>query len=149
MIFGIIWFTIKNIVNLKKSGNITLNNNTTTLENIKSSQEIEKLAEIECPIERAMQLIGDKYSVLIVLNLALCEKQRFIELEQSIKGISPRTLSARLKHLEKYGIINRKQFSTIPPKVEYSLTDRGREFKVVIEQISSWVDKWYPHSPCE
>ncbi|MGD9580962.1 MAG: winged helix-turn-helix transcriptional regulator [Vampirovibrionia bacterium] len=126
-----------------------MNNNTTTLENIKSSQEIEKLAEIECPIERAMQLIGDKYSVLIVLNLALCEKQRFIELEQSIKGISPRTLSARLKHLEKYGIINRKQFSTIPPKVEYSLTDRGREFKVVIEQISSWVDKWYPHLPCE
>lgn len=105
---------------------------------------MEKVSNIECPIERAMELIGDKYSVLIVLNLALCGKQRFIELEQAINGISPRTLSARLKHLEKYGIINRKQFSTIPPKVEYSLTERGQEFKVVIDHMSDWVNKWYP-----
>lgn len=124
-----------------------MNNNTTTLESIKTSPEIEKISEIECPIERAMQLIGDKYSVLIVLNLAISEKQRFIELEQAIKGISPRTLSARLKHLEKHGVVNRKQFSTIPPKVEYSLTARGKEFKVVIEHMSEWVDKWYPHTP--
>jgi DNA-binding HxlR family transcriptional regulator len=123
-----------------------LNNNTTILDNVKGSAELEKLSSIECPIERAMELIGDKYSVLIVLNLAQSGKQRFIELEQSINGISPRTLSARLKHLEKYGILNRKQFSTIPPKVEYSLTDRGVEFKVVIEHMSSWVNKWYPHN---
>jgi DNA-binding HxlR family transcriptional regulator len=123
-----------------------LNNNLTTLENIKMSPDFEKISSIECPIERAMELIGDKYSVLIVLNLAQFGTQRFIELEQSINGISPRTLSARLKHLEKYGIINRKQFSTIPPKVEYSLTDRGEEFKVVIENMSCWVNKWYPYS---
>lgn len=121
-----------------------MNNNTTILENVKISPEIEKLSEIVCPIERAMELVGDKYSVLIVLNLAQFGTQRFIELEQAINGISPRTLSARLKHLEKYGIINRKQFSTIPPKVEYSLTERGTEFKVVIEHMSSWVNKWYP-----
>ena len=122
-----------------------LNNNITTLDNIKSSVDLEKLSSIECPIERAMELIGDKYSVLIVLNLAQFGKQRFIELEQAINGISPRTLSARLKHLEKYGVINRQQFSTIPPKVEYSLTDRGKEFRLVIDQISNWVNKWYPH----
>lgn len=121
-----------------------MNNNTTILENVKISPEIEKLSEIACPIERAMELVGDKYSVLIVLNLAQFGTQRFIELEQAINGISPRTLSARLKHLEKYGIINRKQFSTIPPKVEYSLTDRGAEFKIVIEHMSTWVNKWYP-----
>ena len=122
-----------------------LNNNITTLDNIKSSVDLEKLSSIECPIERAMELIGDKYSVLIVLNLAQFGKQRFIELEQAINGISPRTLSARLNHLEKYGVINRQQFSTIPPKVEYSLTDRGKEFRLVIDQISNWVNKWYPH----
>lgn len=122
-----------------------LNNNTTTLENVKSFPELEKLSSIECPIERAMELIGDKYSVLIVLNLAQNGKQRFVELEQSINGISPRTLSARLKHLEKYNIINRKHFSTIPPKVEYSLTDKGKEFKLVIEEMSNWVNKWYPY----
>lgn len=121
-----------------------MNNNTSILENVKVPVEFEKLSDIECPIERAMELIGDKYSVLIVLNLALSGKQRFIELEQSIKGISPRTLSARLKHLEKYGIITRKQFSTIPPKVEYSLTETGEEFRVVIEHMSNWVNKWYP-----
>jgi DNA-binding HxlR family transcriptional regulator len=124
-----------------------LNNNTTILENIKLSAELEKLFNIVCPIERSMELIGDKYSVLIILNLSQSGKQRFIELEQSINGISPRTLSARLKHLEKYGIINRKQFSTIPPKVEYSLTDRGQEFKAVIEHMSEWVNKWYPYMP--
>lgn len=123
-----------------------MNNQTTILEEAKSSPELEKLTSIECPIERAMELIGDKYSVLIVLNLAQAGKQRFIELENSINGISPRTLSARLKHLEKYGIINRKQFSTIPPKVEYSLTERGEEFRVVIDRMSDWVNKWYPHN---
>lgn len=123
-----------------------MNNSTTTLENVKISPDIEKLSLIECPIERAMELIGDKYSVLIVLNLAQYGKQRFIELEQSIKGISPRTLSARLKHLEKYDIITRKQFSTIPPKVEYSLTEKGERFKVVIEHMSDWVNQWYPYT---
>lgn len=146
MLFNENWSTIKNKVSLKKSGNGKLNNSTTTLESVSLSTDMEKLSSIECPIERAMELIGDKYSVLIVLNLAQFGKQRFIELEQSINGISPRTLSARLKHLEKYGIINRKQFSTIPPKVEYSLTERGSQFKVVIDQMSDWVNKWYPHS---
>lgn len=122
-----------------------MNNNTTILEDIKSSPELEKLKSIECPIERAMELIGDKYSVLIVLNLAQAGKQRFIELENSINGISPRTLSARLKHLEKYGLINREQFSTIPPKVEYSLTERGKDFRVVIDCMKDWVNNWYPH----
>lgn len=92
-----------------------------------------------------MELIGDKYSVLIILNLAQAGTQRFIELEQAISGISPRTLSARLKHLERYRIISRKQFSTIPPKVEYSLTERGQAFKVVIDKMQQWADTWYPH----
>lgn len=120
-----------------------MNNNVSTLENTKITTDIEKLFNIDCPIERAMEIIGDKYSVLIILNLTRSEKQRFIELEQAIKGISPRTLSARLKHLEKYGIINRQQFSTIPPKVEYSLTDSGHDFKNVIENMTSWADRWF------
>ena len=124
-----------------------MKNSVGILENIKITPEFENLSKIECPIERALELIGDKYSILIVLQLAQNETQRFIVLEQSIKGISPRTLSARLKHLESYGIINRKQYSTIPPKVEYSLTERGREFKAVIDNMSEWADKWYPFSP--
>lgn len=121
-----------------------MKNSVGILENIKITPEFENLSKIECPIERAMELIGDKYSVLIVLQLARNDTQRFISLEQSIKGISPRTLSARLKHLENYGLINRKQYSTIPPKVEYSLTERGKEFNIVIENMRRWADKWYP-----
>lgn len=122
-----------------------MNNNLTTIENIKTLTDLEKVSNIECSIERAMELIGDKYSVLIILNLAQHGTQRFIELEQAINGISPRTLSARLKHLERYRIISRKQFSTIPPKVEYSLTERGMAFKIVIEKMQQWADTWYPH----
>jgi DNA-binding HxlR family transcriptional regulator len=114
------------------------------LETLQLSPELEKLSTIECPLERAMEIIGDKYSVLIILNLSNCGTQRFIELEQSVNGISPRTLSARLKHLDKYGLINRKQFSTIPPKVEYSLTEKGKELVPVIESITKWSNKCYP-----
>ena len=117
-----------------------------TLEkNINISIELQHLSKLECPIIRAMEVIGDKYSILIILNLLEKEKQRFIELENAIPGISPRTLSARLKHLEKHEIINRKQYQTIPPKVEYSLTDKGQKFISVIDTLKYWAETCYPY----
>jgi DNA-binding HxlR family transcriptional regulator len=102
---------------------------------------------LESPIERAMELIGDKYSFQILHILHQFERQRFVELEQQITGISPRTLSARLKHLEKFRLINRHQFPTIPPKVEYELTDRGRDLAETLRSLEAWVNRWYPYTP--
>ncbi|WP_373533541.1 winged helix-turn-helix transcriptional regulator [Vampirovibrio sp.] len=102
---------------------------------------------VESPIERAMELIGDKYSFQIIHLLYQMERQRFVELEHQITGISPRTLSARLKHLEKFRLINRHQFPTIPPKVEYELTERGRDLASTLNSLKTWADRWFPYAP--
>ncbi len=103
---------------------------------------------VESPIERAMELIGDKYSFQIIHILHQFERQRFVELEQQIAGISPRTLSARLKHLEKFRLINRHQFPTIPPKVEYELTERGQDLAATLKNLEDWANRWFPYQPC-
>ena len=101
---------------------------------------------VESPVARAMELIGDKYSFQIVYLLYQSERRRFVEIENQIKGISPRTLSARLKHLEKYGLINRYQYPTIPPKVEYALTEQGKDLADTLKAIEMWANRWYPYS---
>lgn len=102
---------------------------------------------VESPIERAMELIGDKYSFQIIHILNQFGRQRFVELEHQIPGISPRTLSARLKHLEKFRLIDRHQYPTIPPKVEYVLTERGRDLAETLGTLESWVNRWFPYQP--
>ena len=102
---------------------------------------------VESPIERAMELIGDKYSFQIIHILHQFNRQRFVELEQQIPGISPRTLSARLKHLEKFRLINRHQYPTIPPKVEYELTERGHDLAATLSNLETWVNRWFPYTP--
>ena len=100
---------------------------------------------IESPIARAMELVGDKYSLQIIHILYQLDRQRFVEIEQQVSGISPRTLSARLKHLEKFGLISRHQFPTIPPKVEYELTDKGRDLATCLNALETWAERWFPY----
>ena len=77
-----------------------------------------------CPIERTATLIGDRWTPLIVRDLAPgC--RRFSELQRSLGGISPKTLSDRLRRLEEAGVITRACFAEMPPRVEYRLTDKG------------------------
>jgi len=103
--------------------------------------------QMESPIERAMALVGDKYSFQIIHILNQFGRQRFVELEAQVTGISPRTLSARLKHLERYGLISRHQFPTIPPKVEYMLTEKGEAMQPILEALVSWANSAYPYMP--
>jgi DNA-binding HxlR family transcriptional regulator len=107
----------------------------------------DRIHSLESPIERAMELIGDKYSILIIHILYQFERQRFVELEAQINGISPRTLSARLKHLERYGLLSRHQFPTIPPRVEYTLTEKGVDMANTLKELTTWANKWYPYNP--
>jgi DNA-binding HxlR family transcriptional regulator len=131
-------FTVTNIIEQESLKNVTDNLNRLMHPS---------LYGVESPIERAMELIGDKYSFQIVSILYHFERQRFVELENQITGISPRTLSARLKHLEKFNLINRHQYPTIPPKVEYELTERGRDLAETLHSLERWANKWYPYTP--
>lgn len=85
-----------------------------------------------CPIEYIMKLIRSKGSLLIVQEL-LKGKRRTYELVEALAGMSSKTLTMRLRMLEKYGIIRRQVYPEIPPHVEYSLTQKGRELQAVIQ----------------
>lgn len=90
-----------------------------------------------CPIKNALTIIGSKWTLLILRDIATSTK-RFNELQKSLKGISPKTLSARLQELERAGIINKKVFPEIPPRVEYSLTVRGKSLRTIILSLDKW-----------
>ncbi len=92
---------------------------------------------IVCPVEITLNIIGKKWTVLIIRDL-LSGKKRFGELLRSLSGVSPRTLSLRLSELEKCRVIKKKVYPVVPLKVEYSLDRRGRELKLILEQMRKW-----------
>lgn len=96
-----------------------------------------KLPNSECPITRTMELIGGKWSLPIVYVL-MKETKRFKELERSIEGINTRMLVKELKQLEENGIISRKVFAEVPPRVEYSLTEKGQALKNILFEMKTW-----------
>jgi DNA-binding HxlR family transcriptional regulator len=98
-------------------------------------------------IASAMEIIGNKWTALILRDLAQCPK-RFSELEKSVGNINPRTLSQRLDDLEKHGIITKKSFAEVPPRIEYTLTQKGEDLVPVLQQMAAWGEKYYDAS-CE
>ena len=94
-----------------------------------------------CPIERTATLIGDRWTPLIVRDLVPgC--RRFSELQRSLGGISPKTLSDRLRRLEEAGVVSRSCFAEMPPRVEYRLTDKGFALLGVIESMREFGLTW-------
>lgn len=93
-----------------------------------------------CPIERIVKIIGNKWTMLIIRDL-LKGKMRFGELQKSLVGISPRTLSQRLQELEQEGVIIKKIYPVIPPKTEYSLTPKGKDLSQILEDMVAWSDQ--------
>ena len=91
----------------------------------------------ECPVEMTLQLIGDKWKVLIIRDL-LGGTKRFNELMRSVSGISQKVLTANLRSLEASGLVNRKVYPQVPPKVEYSLTDTGMSLKPILDSMIEW-----------
>ncbi len=96
-----------------------------------------------CPVARTAELIGNKWTPLIIRDLVKGEK-RFSELERSLRGISPKTLSERLKKLEDASVVNRTCFAEVPPRVEYTLTEKGFALLPVIESMRSYGKEWLP-----
>jgi len=96
-----------------------------------------------CPVARTAELIGNKWTPLIIRDLVKGEK-RFSELERSLRGISPKTLSERLKKLEDAQVVNRKCYAEVPPRVEYTLTEKGIALLPVIDSMRAYGATWLP-----
>jgi DNA-binding HxlR family transcriptional regulator len=90
----------------------------------------------------ATEVIGDFWSILIIRELLAGEK-RFNEIEELLSEITSSTLSTRLKKLEEDGVVIRTQYECIPPKVVYSLSDKGQDLKLVVAEIDRFGQKWF------
>ena len=92
-----------------------------------------------CPVEVTLMMIGDRWKVLIIRDL-LDGTMRFGELKKSIGSISQKILTSKLRSLEEYGLVDRKVYAQVPPRVEYSLTEIGYSLKSVMDSMRDWGD---------
>jgi len=94
-----------------------------------------------CPVCRTADIVCGKWTLLVIRDLAE-GRSRFCELERSLHGISPRTLSLRLRALEEEGILERQTFPEVPPRVEYALTEKGMALVPLIEDMRAYGLRW-------
>jgi DNA-binding HxlR family transcriptional regulator len=101
------------------------------------------MTDTSCPVCRTADVVCGKWTLLVIRDLAE-DSQRFCELERSLAGISPRTLSLRLRALEEEGIVERRTYPEVPPRVEYALTEKGLALVPLIESMRSYGRNWLP-----
>jgi DNA-binding HxlR family transcriptional regulator len=94
-----------------------------------------------CPVCKTAEIVCGKWTLLLIRDLAE-GRSRFCELERSLQGISPRTLSLRLRALEEEGIIERETYPEVPPRVEYQLTEKGRALMPIIDGMRTYGTRW-------
>lgn len=92
----------------------------------------------ECPVATTVQLIGNKWKILIIRNLVYNGKQRFSDFLKTVPGISKKVLTDNLRALEEDGLIEREVFAEVPPRVEYSLSELGSTLKPVLDALRDW-----------
>ncbi|MHB1104573.1 MAG: winged helix-turn-helix transcriptional regulator [Devosia sp.] len=93
---------------------------------------------LKCPVARTLDIIGERWTILILRDLFLDGPRKFQDFERSLAGISATTLSARLKRLEGYEIVARRFYAEHPPRAEYFLTDKGRTLGPILKQLLDW-----------
>ena len=99
------------------------------------------MSNADCPVCRTADIVCGKWTLLVIRDLAE-GRARFCELERSLAGISPRTLSLRLRALEEAGIVERQTYPEVPPRVEYALTDKGRALVPIVETMRVYGREW-------
>src|SRR5881227_3947778 len=99
------------------------------------------MTENPCPVGCCAEIISGKWTLLLIRDLA-DGSRRFCGLERSLEGISPRTLSLRLRALEDEGIVERRTYPEVPPRVEYALTEKGRALVPLIEDMRAYGREW-------
>lgn len=95
----------------------------------------------DCPIERSVRVLDGKWTLLILREL-FDGVRRFGQLREALTGISPKTLTDRLRAMESQGVVERKVFAEVPLRVEYSLTPLGRTLAPVIDSLQEWGTRW-------
>src|SRR5689334_19946517 len=91
-----------------------------------------------CPVARTLDLIGERWTILILRDLFLQGPRRYQDLQDSLAGVAPNTLSGRLKEMEENGLIERKLYNERPPRLEYHLTAKGRSLGPVMKALRAW-----------
>src|SRR5258706_7319443 len=91
-----------------------------------------------CPVARTLDMIGERWTILVLRDLYLKGPRRYQDLQDSLVGAAPNTLSARLKAMEAHGLIERKLYSERPPRLEYHLTDQGKTLAPVVKALRDW-----------
>src|SRR3954451_23953472 len=99
------------------------------------------MPNLDCPVCRTAEVVCGKWTLLVIRDLAE-GRSRFGELERSLEGISPRTLSLRLRSLEEEGIVARTTYPEVPPRVEYALTEKGSALVPIIESMRAYGTEW-------
>lgn len=103
----------------------------------------------ECPVLATARIVSGKWTLVLLRDLALGPR-RFSQLQRSLAGISPGTLSVRLRSLEEEGIIERREFPEMPPRVEYRLTEKGEHLVPIVDAMRDYGTNWLDaHGPCE
>ncbi len=95
----------------------------------------------DCPVETTLMLIGDKWKVLILRDL-LTGTKRFGELKRSVGNVSQKVLTAQLRAMEESGLLTRKVYAEVPPRVEYSLTELGQSLKPILDVMKNWGEEY-------
>jgi DNA-binding HxlR family transcriptional regulator len=111
------------------------------------SHEDPRTETIGCPVAKTANLIGHRWTPLILRDLSEGSR-RFGELQRSLVGISPKTLSERLKRLEESGVVERTCFAEVPPRVEYNLTVKGHALLPIIEAMRGYGAAWLDDESC-
>ena len=109
--------------------------------------DINQCIENKCPIQFTLDLIGSKWSILILRELFIGSR-RTHEFLEVLPGISSKTLTIRLRELERHGLVERKVYAEIPPRVEYSLTEKGREIQPVMTALYQTGKRWLNRKDC-
>jgi DNA-binding HxlR family transcriptional regulator len=106
-----------------------------------AQSDVSAISREQCPVARTLGVIGERWTILILRDLVLHGPRKFHDFERSLRGISPNTLSARLKTLEEHGVVERRFYADHPPRAEYLLTDKGRELRPVLRALREWGEK--------
>jgi DNA-binding HxlR family transcriptional regulator len=97
---------------------------------------------VTCAIVGVWEVLSRRWSLHIIKNLSTKEVIRFNELKRSLAGISSTVLSERLLELEREGLVTKKIYPEVPPRVEYSMTPQAKELEVIIKELARWANKW-------
>jgi DNA-binding HxlR family transcriptional regulator len=92
----------------------------------------------DCPVAHALDLIGERWTILLLRDLVLHGPRRFQDFQESLAGAAPNTISSRLKDLESNGLVERRVYSEHPPRLEYQLTEAGKSLAPLLKALRDW-----------